>query len=114
MLLKHGDLLKVYGQGIVFRLLLDMRAIDPSLPAVRTMPNFSKKGEIVARRNPEEDLRRKIKALRSRAAEIREKALLVEEKQAEVQARRKLRSMGLEEKLKQALCFYEKRKRRLA
>lgn len=114
MSLKHGDLMKIHGKDVSFRLLVDMQPVDLKLPSVRTLPNFSQKDAVKAPppRSQEDELRRKIKQFKALADAAKEKAMLSEQRLTQIQTRRKLRSMEIEESLEKSKHF-EKDERRL-
>jgi len=105
--LKHGDLLKINGKGVSFRLLVDMRPVDSSLPDVKTLENFANgsKESQQPPRSPEDEMRRRIRKLRASAATAREKAFELEQRFVDVQTRRAKRKQQMQEDLDKSLWF---------
>lgn len=97
--LKHGDLLRIYGKGVCFRFLVDMRKIDETLPEIRSMPNYmtATKESQHSSRTPEEELQRKVRKIRALAAAQRENAMKYEERLTEIQTQRTLRQQQMKE-----------------
>jgi len=99
--LQHGDLLKIHGKGVSYRMLINMQGVNPSLPDVRTMASFQSafKDSQQSSRTPAEDTRRRIRKLRAAAAGARKRAMQKEEILTDLQTMRTLRGQRMEEAL---------------
>lgn len=104
--LTHGDLIKIQGKGVCFRLLVDMCVVNSRLPPVKSMASYiaavKDSGPI---RSPEEESRLRIRKLRAAAAKARQNAMEYEARLIEVNLKRAMRVQKSEEELEKGMWF---------